>query len=240
MCRSLALVVTLALIVSPSIAADRVVSRHSDDSAETAMPMPFPRRVPVEVVNLPLDGQGNLKVMEQSTQPKQVEVVNFPSPQPGPSAVSVNNLPVDSAGNVRVSIHESNDAAEVIELLAGPLVVDALGAWTVPIDLRGARYVGLWFNIEVAVPHAQLGYCYVNAHFQWRWLPAQPFFTTVTADPRYGNGVSTASTIMVTSNAFFLNGPLFAVSQGPEARVAIDHDCVGSVTVSSILLYVVR
>ena len=104
MYRSIVLVVSLALIISPSIADDRVSSHHSDDSGETAMPMPFPRRVPVEVVNLPLDAQGNLKVVEQSTLPKPVQVVNLPTVQDVAGIVSVANLSMDAQGNLKVAV----------------------------------------------------------------------------------------------------------------------------------------
>ncbi len=38
--------------------------------------------VPVLVTNFPVDVDGNLRVVEQSTRPKQVEVVNFPASPP--------------------------------------------------------------------------------------------------------------------------------------------------------------
>lgn len=87
----LALIFVLSLVLFPCLAADRVVSRHSDDSGETATPVPFPRPVPVHVVNLPFDAQGNVRVVEQSTQPKQVEVVNFPQTVP----ITVQNALLD-------------------------------------------------------------------------------------------------------------------------------------------------
>jgi len=90
----------LALAVTLASAEERKATLTTADSAE----LPLSTRVtPVAITN-PVDADGNLRVVEQSTQPRQVEVVNLPATQEVTGQVNVANLPLDASGNLRVSI----------------------------------------------------------------------------------------------------------------------------------------
>ena len=91
----------LALAMTFASAEERKATLTTADSFE----LPLSTRVtPVLVTNFPLDEAGNLQVADQSTQPRQVEVVNLPATQQVAGQVNVANLPLDANGNLRVAI----------------------------------------------------------------------------------------------------------------------------------------
>ncbi len=115
----------LALSTSLAGAADKLAPRAEDE--DRVMPMPW---LGVWVFNFPVDDAGNLRVVEQSAAPRQVEVVNLPAVQNVAGTVNVGNLPVvqDVTGSVGVT----------------NLPVDATGALRVAASgPRPFRFVGL-------------------------------------------------------------------------------------------------
>ena len=77
---------SLVLAITSAGAAEPKATLAGDDPALAA----GTRVTPVAITS-PVDADGNLRVVEQSTQPKQVEVVNFPATQVVSGAVEVTN-----------------------------------------------------------------------------------------------------------------------------------------------------
>jgi len=202
-------------------------------------------RVTPVAITTPVDADGNLRVVEQSTQPKQVEVVNLPAVQPVNGGVSVTNFPVDNAGNVRVSIQNPAPQTEIIELLSEPIVVspDLPNDWayTGTFDATGAKIVGATIHAQGSVSDV----CVVNGYLQWRWSPSDDFFIHSPSDARnpgcasYNPGyIQFVLRPDGTTDAM----PTFAQPQGTQGRVAVTRNlgihC--SLTIDSVRVQVMR
>ncbi len=94
---ALSILLALAATVAPAAEPKATLAGDNPDLAVST------RTTPVLVTNFPADPDGNLRVVEQSAQPRQVEVVNLPATQQVSGQVNVANLPLDASGNLRIA-----------------------------------------------------------------------------------------------------------------------------------------